>query len=92
MTHEVFTIVAPIRDRAASTHLKQILAEINANPSGNALLPFGKLPMVHFASFVVFSEPIQEKHARRAAWTTSSSKVASMGPSRTTSKRSSTWG
>ena len=67
MTHEVFTIVAPIRDRAASTHLKQILAEINANPSGNALLPFGKLPMVHFASFVVFSEPIQEKHAPHPA-------------------------
>ncbi len=65
MTHEVFTIVAPIRDRAASTHLKQILAEINANPSGNALLPFGKLPMVHFASFVVFSEPVQEKLRRR---------------------------
>ena len=65
MTHEVFTIVAPIRDRAASTHLKQILAEINANPSGNALLPFGRLPMVHFASFVVFSEPIQETGAPR---------------------------
>ena len=64
MTHEVFTIVAPIRDRAASTHLKQILAEINANPSGNALLPFGKLPMVHFASFVVFSDPVQEKLRR----------------------------
>ncbi len=63
MTHEVFTIVAPIRDRAASTHLKQILAEINANPSGNALLPFGKLPMVHFASFVVFSDPVQEAKA-----------------------------
>ena len=63
MTHEVFTIVAPIRDRAASTHLKQILAEINANPSGNALLPFGRLPMVHFASFVVFSDPVQEADA-----------------------------
>ena len=60
MTHEVFTIVAPIPDRAASTHLKQILAEINANPSENARLPFGKLPMVHFASFVVFSDPVQE--------------------------------
>src|SRR5262245_55587339 len=63
MTHEVFTIVAPIRDRAASTHLKQILAAINANPSANALLPFGRLPMVHFATFVVFSDPVQEKHA-----------------------------
>jgi len=63
MTHEVFTIVAPVRDRAASTHLKQILAEINANPSGNARLPFGRLPMVHFASFVVFSDPVQEKDA-----------------------------
>ena len=60
MTHEVFTIVAPIRDRAASTQLKRTLARINANPSGNPVLPFGRLPMVHFASFVVFSEPIQE--------------------------------
>ena len=65
MTHEVFTIVAPIRDRAASTHLKQILAEINANPSGNARLPFVRLPMVHFASFVVFSDPVQDAAAPR---------------------------
>ena len=27
---------------------------------GTRVLPFGRLPMVHFASFVVFSDPVQE--------------------------------
>ena len=92
MTHEVFTIVAPIRDRAASTHLKQILAEINANPSGNALLPFGKLPMVHFASFVVFSDPVQELSAPPLLDHLVFESCIDGPFDEPTSKRSSTWG
>ena len=63
MTHEVSSIVAPVsRDPDTSARLKRLLEEINNDPPNNELLPFGKLPMVHFASFVVFSDPVQAEH------------------------------
>jgi Dyp-type peroxidase family len=58
MTHEVFSIVAPVR-RESSERLKALLAAISAQPGNNGHLPFENLPMVHFASFVVFSNPVQ---------------------------------
>jgi Dyp-type peroxidase family len=63
VTHEVFTIVAPvIGDRNVSNRLRALLEVIRQDPSTNRLLPFRKLPMVHFASFVVFSDPVQAEH------------------------------
>ena len=65
MTHEVFTIVAAVRPGAVD-RLKDLLKVINENPEANALLPFGKLPMLHFASFVVLHDPVQEMTTNRA--------------------------
>ena len=59
MTHEVFTIVAAVRPGAVD-RLKDLLRVIYKHPEANALVPFGKLPMLHFASFVVLHAPVQE--------------------------------
>ena len=58
MTHEVFTIVAAVRSDSGD-RLRRLLKIISDNPDANALLPFGRLTMLHFASFVVFHEPVQ---------------------------------
>src|SRR5216684_1561705 len=36
--------------------LRRTLDTIDANPGGNALLPFAGLPMLHFASLTLFDE------------------------------------
>jgi len=58
MTHEVFTIVAAVRSDSGD-RLRRLLKIISDKPDANALLPFGRLTMLHFASFVVFHEPVQ---------------------------------
>ena len=59
MTHEVFTIVAAVRPGAVD-RLKAPAESHLRKPGGKRTLPFGKLPMLHFASFVVLHDPVQE--------------------------------
>jgi Dyp-type peroxidase family len=67
MTHDVLTIVAPVSRKAEpAARLRRILGVIGSAPATNPRLPFGKLPMVHFASFVVFANAVQERRSNDA--------------------------
>jgi len=59
MSHAVFTIVTPIRHERLKA-LDAVLELIADNPRDNEYLPFGKIPAVHFASFVIFERESDE--------------------------------
>src|SRR5262245_31572076 len=55
MSERLFSWVTPIPGSAVEK-LEKALEDINADPEGNKWLPFGRLPMVHFASLTLFPE------------------------------------
>ena len=56
MNHTVLTFITRVkRDQVAN--LRNILAEIDANPEKNAYVPFRALLRVHFASFLLHEPP-----------------------------------
>ena len=56
-TQSVFTIVAPVRP-GALPDLEKVLVDIRKDPKHNTHLPLSReaLPVLHFASFVIFGE------------------------------------
>jgi hypothetical protein len=57
MPEKVLRWVTPIpQNRAEFDAAITAIAAIRTNPADNAFLPFGKLPMVHFASLTVFDQ------------------------------------
>src|SRR5262245_43737838 len=53
MAERLFTWVAPI-PRGALETVKAALHDIDKDPARNDWLPFGQLPMLHFASMTLF--------------------------------------
>ena len=68
MTHDVFSIVAPVAGTRAEALRRRV------NPGGNARqpipgLPLDRLPMLHYASLVVFDgEEVREEPGRLGRW------------------------
>lgn len=80
----VFTVVAGIPD-AGLEALRSAVAEVRANPGGNALLPFGRFGTIHFASVVLAeglepSQLILELNADGTASGCLAALVAGAGP------------
>src|SRR5262249_4619770 len=61
MAERLLAWVVPVTD-ARLEAVEALLTTIEADPSGNAALPFGTLPMVHFASLTLFD---RDDSARR---------------------------
>jgi len=55
MAEQVIRWVTPVaKDRLRG--IKDLLKKIDADPGGNAYLPFAQLPMLHFASLTIFDK------------------------------------
>jgi len=63
MTHTVLTFISRVKPKEAE-HLRELLQQIEAAPATNALVPFGELKSLHFASFVLH-EPAKEEEERK---------------------------
>src|SRR4051812_8990002 len=57
MKHTLVSFIADIEE-AKRPALEQALATLAADPVHNALLPFGQMNSVHFASFSVFANEL----------------------------------
>ena len=81
MTHEVFSIVAPVAGPGAAAALRQRI-----NPAGDARqpipgLPLDRLPMLHYASLVVFDgQDVREEPGRIGRWLGRSGRTFTTGP------------
>lgn len=62
MTHTVLTFISRVRPEKADD-LRELLKPIQDVPDSNALVPFGKLKSLHFASFVLH-EPTKEEERK----------------------------
>lgn len=59
--HAGFSVSVPIADGKENA-VKKLLNDLNADPGGNSLLPFGKMPTTHFVTGVVL--PAQDAHGK----------------------------
>jgi hypothetical protein len=62
MAQRLYTWFVPVAP-CALEQVRAALSHIHANPAANALLPFGRLPMVHFASLTLFDQDPAESPA-----------------------------
>ena len=58
------TVYARIRDGQVEA-LRETLAQIAADPAGNALIPFGRFRQLHFARFVILDEAVPDEEQQR---------------------------
>lgn len=81
MTHDVFSIVAPVAGPGAAAALRQRI-----DPAGDARqpiagLPLDRLPMLHYASLVVFDgQEVREEPGRIGRWFGRSGRTFTTGP------------
>jgi Dyp-type peroxidase family len=81
MTHEVFSIVVPVAGMGAAAALRQRI-----NPARDARqpipgLPLDRLPMLHYASLVVFDgQEVREEPGRIGRWFGRSARTFTTGP------------
>jgi len=63
MPQNALSIQVPII-ATKETSLRKVLADINKNPKGNSIIPFGKFTHLHFARFILLDGPdAPEKYA-----------------------------